>query len=266
MSLANAHGVVVVSIDLELDLLERSDWLRQRALAEITPLLSELCDTHQISATWAVADPAISAATDVIRGITVPQEIALLGDASWIGPAAGPARFARELSRRVHHAREAGVAISSLLLRGAEVGANGEANAEANWDLLAGHGLNAIRSDLRGVSTGEPKVAHFGIREFPVNGLLPASGRWWNRYRARRTIRHSIEETARLGGLFHLAIDTPAMFAAGDRAVSTVQQTFRQIQKLSSQGRLTVETLSTATNRLGRTHSVPPAASILRAA
>ena len=259
MSLANAHGVVVVSIDLELDLLERSDWVRQRALAEIAPLLVGLCETHRIPATWAVADPAISAATDVIRGTTGPREIALLGDASWIGPAAGPVRFARELSRRVLHAREAGVEISSLLLRGAAL--------ELDWELLASHGLTAVRPDLRGVSAAsEPKVAHFGLREFPANGLLPVTGRWWTRFRTRRCIRTAIEETARLGGLFHLAIDTSALIAAGEHSLRSVAQTFRQMQKLSSQGRLTIETLSTAARRLGRTHSVPPAASILRAA
>ena len=74
---------VVFSIDLELEI-ERQSWDRQDRLAEIGSELLRLLDRHQIPATWGVADPSLSAATESILASSTPHEVAVLGDRSFL--------------------------------------------------------------------------------------------------------------------------------------------------------------------------------------
>ena len=128
MSVVLAKAALSISIDLELDPQRRLvDQLR--GLEDVTGRLAQLFSKYQVPATWAVADPAVSAATDRLVAANLAHEIAILGDRTWVGREAGRTRFAKELSRRVMRGRGAGLNVSSLLLRDVEL--------EDNLDLLA---------------------------------------------------------------------------------------------------------------------------------
>src|SRR5262245_37156677 len=92
-------GTLAISINLELEIGEQAR-MGGQGLEAVTLKLVELFDRYQIPATWGVADPAVSAATEVIAGASADHEIALLGESTWVGSTAGRTRFARELERR----------------------------------------------------------------------------------------------------------------------------------------------------------------------
>src|SRR5262245_23352777 len=109
-------GKVVVSIDLELDL-HHHDGRFDRRLDELRSRLIEITRSAGIPATWAVADPMLSAATEQILAADSRHEIAVLGDQAWLGPGCGRARLARELARRISAPRKNGLPVSTLALR-----------------------------------------------------------------------------------------------------------------------------------------------------
>src|SRR5262245_42401944 len=103
------HSAKVI-ITIELDPVVDSRSMQQhRRLADVTRRLVECFDSNRLPATWAVNDPAHSAATSLLIRSAVAHDLAILGDANWIGPTAGRTRFARELSRRLSQARAAGL-------------------------------------------------------------------------------------------------------------------------------------------------------------
>jgi hypothetical protein len=114
MQAAPLGGRLLLSIDLELDFPQRGRADLNRLDAATSALLA-LCERCQLAATWAVADPAYSAATDLIRAASPRNEVAVLGDQSWVGPGAGRQRFSRELARRFDSARAAGIDATTLV-------------------------------------------------------------------------------------------------------------------------------------------------------
>src|SRR5262245_3172406 len=99
---------VIFTIELELALHQQTTQ-NAALLEDYTDLLLKLSTAYEMPFTWAVSDPAFSAAKEAIMQSTLPQEIALLGDATWVGATAGRARFRRELSRRVSAAESQGI-------------------------------------------------------------------------------------------------------------------------------------------------------------
>src|SRR3954463_15433317 len=88
---------------------------RHQELAGVTRRLISLADAERPPITWAVSDPAPSAATSLLLQSAVEHEMALLGNVSWVGATAGRTRFARELVRRIMQARAAGLDVTSLV-------------------------------------------------------------------------------------------------------------------------------------------------------
>src|SRR2546423_13638418 len=124
-------GMLVLSIDLELEP-DRHDRQVERQLDLVRSELIALTEAAAIPATWAVADPMLSAATESILAAQCGHEIAVLGDQAWLGPGCGHDRLARELTRRFTIPRKAGIPVSTLALRNVEhVG---------DLDLLLKHG------------------------------------------------------------------------------------------------------------------------------
>ena len=101
MSFVLPAGVLAISIDLELDPLRRiAD--QQHGLEAATDRLITLLDTYRVPATWAVADPAVSAATDRLTASGSSHEIAVLGSlrisaAGTNSPSAAMQRFRQDL-------------------------------------------------------------------------------------------------------------------------------------------------------------------------
>src|SRR5688500_12177459 len=113
MSSGVRGGTLVLSIDLELDL-GHHDRLLTRRLEDVRSQLVTITRTHAMPATWAVADPMLSVASESILSAGCGHELAVLGDQAWLGPGCGRARLARELARRFSAPRKAGIAVSTL--------------------------------------------------------------------------------------------------------------------------------------------------------
>src|SRR5687767_5760915 len=99
MSGVSRVGTLILSVDLELDWGHQEGYQHER-LDEVRRRLVELMRVHALPATWAVADPALSVATESILAANSQHEIAVLGDQAWLGTGWGRIRLGRELARR----------------------------------------------------------------------------------------------------------------------------------------------------------------------
>jgi hypothetical protein len=232
----------------------------EQELAKITRRLIDLMDGQSLPATWAVCDPAYSAATPLILRSSVDHELAILGDANWLGPTAGRTRFARELARRVSQARNAGIAVTTLVPRAASV--------ERHIDLVVKQQISAISGVESSANAGYrslvPRALHYGVWELPVARSLPTHHRWplFNGWVTWRQIRRAAIEAAD----YHLVIDAPRLLADGGRGVQPVARLLRRVAELRNRGFLRVETLGKAAQRLSNVPTLLPQCSILRRA
>jgi hypothetical protein len=253
-------AALAVTVDLELDLDQqaRTDGHRLEAVAG---RLVELCDEYRIPATWGVADPALSAATDSIVTRHLPHEIAVLGDPAWVGIGAGRTRFARELSRRVEGARTSGLPVSTLMLRNVEL--------TENFDLLAKHQISAVRSAVgrRGPTRiVQPQTLRFGVLLVTPSIELPGRSRWFpgggGRFSACRAIRQSIGGAS----VAQLVIDGPRLAEVGEAGLKVVQGVLRFAAEQRERGALSIDTLGSLAAKLTQPREASPARSILRSA
>lgn len=127
-------GLISISIDLELD--PQYPHRLEPCLDAVRQELIDLFACLGIPATWAVADPLYSAATESILRAGKEQEIAVLGEEAWLGPGCGRLRLARELARRFAAARQAGIPATTLAIR--------NVSRMPEPDLLREHGVQAI--------------------------------------------------------------------------------------------------------------------------
>ena len=236
---------------------------REKELAKLTQRLIELADAQSLPVTWAVSDPAYSAAAPAILRSAVNHELAILGDASWLGPMAGRTRFARELARRVSHARDAGIPVTTLVPRVAPV--------ERHIDLVVKQRIVAVSGFKQAYSAAKgrrsrltPRALHYGVWELPVSGGVPTGKHWlfpsgWFTW---RQIRRAAIDSA----TYHLAIDGPSLLDEGEHGVHTVARLVRRVALLRMRGLLCVETLGEAAARLADVPTVSPQQSILRRA
>lgn len=233
---------------------------RHKELARAASGLIDLMDAHRLPATWAVSDPAHSAATSQILRSPIAHELAILGDANWLGPAAGRTRFARELSRRVAQARGAGLHVSSLVPRAASV--ERHIDLVVKQQLTAIAGIEAQQHTSRQTTT--PRPLHYGVWELPIGGKMPAKLHWilssgWLTW---RQIRRAAKDSA----AFHLIIDAPAICDEGQRAQQSIELLVRRIANLRDRGLIHVETMRAASERLSDVPPIKPQQSILRRA
>jgi hypothetical protein len=221
--------------------------------------LIALADSHRLPVTWAVSDPAHSAATPLILRSAVDHELAILGDTYWLGPTAGRTRFARELARRMLQAQTAEIEVTSLVPRVATV--------ERHIDLVVKQRITAIAGMTPILTTRQttaPRALHYGVWELPITGSLPVPARWFSHggWSTWRRIRRAARDAA----TFHLVIDAPAMAEDGRRAEKTVAWLLRRVAELRDRGLVQVETLRAASRRLAAVPAASPQHSILRRA
>jgi hypothetical protein len=249
------HFLLTIELDPAAD---GRNFARHQESASATRRLIAILDTHRVAGTWAVSDPAHSAATSLVLRSAEVHEIAILGDAHWVGATAGRTRFARELARRVAQARAAGLEVTTLVPRVESV--------VHHIDLVVKQGITAIAAPA-GAPTAPaecPRALHYGVWELPIAAKLPTQARWfqaptWSLWRC-------IKRAAREAATFHLRVDAPALADAGETAERNFAWLIRRVATLRDRGLVKIETMATTAARLSAVPAVSPQRSILRPA
>ncbi|MCI0361715.1 MAG: hypothetical protein L0211_24790 [Planctomycetaceae bacterium] len=252
-------GLVVISIDLELDI-EQRDQFGEQQLDEARSRLIAMTARHGVPATWAVADPLHSAASDQVLAAGVGHELAVLGDRTWIGYGAGRTRLDRELARRFDGPRQVGIPVTTLALRNVE--------QVLDLDLLLGHGITAVRHPAVDSASLARKLApppiRFGIWQAPAAWSIPPRAGWWisSGWRIRRETQRAIAR----GSQLHLAIDAPRLIAACADGLAAIERTLAYVSAQRALGRVTVATLGQLARQSLKGRSAVPTRSVLRSA
>jgi hypothetical protein len=261
MSTGLTHGTLTVSVDLEHNHVDVG-LAEQRALEGMANQLMELFARHEMPVTWAVADPALSAARARIDVSRRGHELALLGDVTWVGREAGRSRFARELARRVDRARGEGLPVRTLALR--------TPLSVDHCDLAIKEGIIAARQPLaeseRPARPLHPQTLRFGLWGFPISIALPGASRWLPGGGGTRAARYEIDKAITQRGTVHLAIDAPHLAERGDSALRIVERVLEHATRRRQHGLLQLTTIGAIAGRLGHEHQGQPSRSILRPA
>jgi hypothetical protein len=251
-------SLFTLSIDLELDLHQQTDSFSRR-LDDVRTTLLRVLDQHQIPATWAVADPAISAATEPIRASRLGHEMAVLADQTWFGAGSGRLRLRRELSRRFERARRAGIEVSTLVLRNVD--------EASDIDLLVEQGITAVRGpavDRESGATGTRSIPRADIWHLASPWQIPMQSSWW--MPANWSIKRRIRQALRKQTAVHLAVDTPSLVEADSSMLEGLEELFRWIGGLAKAGQLELTTLGALGKQFVEQHLSTPSRSILRPA
>jgi hypothetical protein len=258
MSARPASGVLTISIDWSSDA-AGPDLATERALGQLGDKLGALFGALELPATWAVADPAASSVERIMSSPT-GHEIAVLGDASWMGRDVPPSRFGRELARRIEGGRAAGHAVSTLVV-------NSPALDHAG--LAARHGITAVRhapTDKAAVVRGlRSRALQFGLWSFPVTITLPGVSRWWPSGGGGRSARAAIDQTTVQAGLAQLVIDAPRVLSK-TASLRVLESVLRHVTRHRDQGRIEVLTIAAMAARLSGQRQGQPSRSILHSA
>lgn len=250
-------GRVMFSIELELAI-DRASLVRQQRMDHLAADLLAYLDEHHVPATWAVADPAHSAASTAILGSGGNHEIAVLADRSWTGPGAGRLRVDRELSRRFEGARRQGMAATTLVLK--------DVMEPLDPGLLLAHGIQAIsyRSEERGKRAFAPASLRFGVWHAPAAWRLPRAPCWWSpvRSQARRLLREAIAQNRTL----HVGIDADALVDDAQSGLRQVRAVIQEAARLQTLGRIQFSTLASRAAVELAARAVAPARSLLKPA
>jgi hypothetical protein len=265
MSCVLPSAVFSVSVDLELDPM-RSSREQPKSLETTTRRLLKLLDQYHLPATWAVADPAVSAATETLLASETGHEVAVLGEPTWVGSEAGRMRFGRELARRVAHGRAAGLNISTLALRGTEL--------TDHLDLLVKHGISVLRGEYREMSTRwfsqpvcqAPAALRFGLWDIPASYRLPGDSRWKLGGGGRRRGRKGIDAAIADRSVFHLQVDALEFTERGHMAEHALECVLKHAALRKRENAIEFETLSGVARKLAGERTSVPARSILHAA
>ncbi len=229
-----AAGGAVFSVELELAI-DRPAIDRQQRLDRLAGELIRLFELNQLPATWAVADPVRSAATYAIGASSRRHEFAVLGESSWLGRGAGRLRIERELARRVGGARQAGIEVSTLVLRNVA--------EPLDLDLLLDQQISAISYSAGEVlpSSQRSVEPHYGVWQAPIAWRLPLAPCWWQPapWQAARRLRQAI----RLSRIEHVAIDGDALVDQGECGLAQIAGVLSLAARLQTEGKLPVYTL-----------------------
>ncbi|MBW3595970.1 MAG: hypothetical protein KY475_01695 [Planctomycetes bacterium] len=243
-------GVATVSVDVNFDGPAGRD-------ATVTRLL-ELLDRYAVPATWALPAPGKCTIAPRVLESGASHEIAILGDARWVGQTAGRGRFALELARRASEARDAGFTVRGLAVTGAQV-------PRDHYDLLVKHGISAVRQPRsvpgRRLRHLQPQSLRHGVMEIPPSAVVPESRRWLSRGAGRV----AIVRAAAAAEVAHLVVDA-ARCATDDPRLRAVESALRDICRRCGDGTLRVATLDDLAEEATAAAPAVRARSILRAA
>ena len=257
MSTRPLPAALSISVDLEPDHVGASV-TQQRALDEVSLSLVELFARHRLPATWSVADPAVSAIRGRLESPGVGHELAILGDARWVGSAAGRSRFGRELVRRVTHARSEGLDVTCLALR--------EELPLEHADLAIKEGILAIRQPLIASAPRSVQKVRFGLWGFTAQASLPGASRWLPGGGGLRGAKLAIDRAIADRAQAHLAIDAAKLAERGS-GLRIVERVLAHAARRRDANLIQVLTLGAIARRLaGDNVAQQPSRSILRPA
>jgi hypothetical protein len=246
-----------INITVQLDsTAEHRSVERHQELAGVARQLIDTMNAEHLPVTWAVSDPAHSAATSTIIKSSVEHELAILGGSNWVGPTAGRTRFARELVRRVTQARCAGLSVTTFVPAVASVDGQIDLVVKQQITALAGVVGSAVHV------TNEPRALHYQVWEVPVTAKLPLPSAWFGS--GKRALLRRIEQTASEAGTFHLLIDAAELAANSRRDDATITWIMNRLATLRNRGLVQIETLRATTARLSDVPAISPQRSILR--
>jgi hypothetical protein len=245
MSQTTGSGIFGLSVDLQ-------EGLASSLQAELSQLLKMLKQL-QIPATFSTPSPGCEGLIQVLRAESLRHELAILADATWVGPHVGRTHFARELARRIEVAASHRALLRTIAVRDAEL--------TTNLDLLVKHRISVVRSPLH---TGfQPQSLRFGIWQAPVSYTL-LSKRRWQLGGTEWAVNRALSRSARSQSLVHLVVELetlkdPAEMASLGRILTTVQ-------RRRNKGLVTAVTMQGLVARLSRQRQAISARSVLRVA
>jgi hypothetical protein len=250
-------GAATISVDLNFHSAGRGN--RSRDESAVLTRLIELFDLYETPATWAVPQPGACEAVELILAAQTPHEIALLGDVAWVGAHAGRTRFALEAARRLAAARDAGLAIRTL------VSPHGRIPRE-HFDLLVRYNVIVVRQSPSagpGVSEIQPQPLRHGIWQVPPAASLPQPGPWFGKsaWTARRAVRLAMVT----GGVVHVTLDAGKL-PLEDRRLQAVENLLRCVARGCGCGAIRSATLGRLAEEWSQRRPAVGARSILRAA
>jgi len=259
MTSGELTGTLLLSIHLELEL-EDQDRQDEQRLDEMRTRLLGITQAAEIPATWAVADPTLSAATESVLAAGIGHELAVLGDEAWLGPGCGRARLSRELVRRFSAPRKAGIPVNTLVLR--------KLSQVSDLDLLIQHGVKAISgpatADLASLHKTQTPPLRFGIWQPPAALRLPVAGKWWSP--ASWLLRQEIKRTIRKRSTLHLCIDVPRLIATDAESLDSIGAILRFAAAKRDAGQLQIATVGQLATQALHARAGIPTRSILRPA
>jgi hypothetical protein len=250
-------GTLILSVDLEADV-ESQKGHQERQLDEVRRQLLALAGDTRMPATWAVADPMLSAAREGLQSAGCGHEIAVLGDRVWLGKGCGRERLSRELARRFSAARKAGIPVSTLVLRNVD--------ELSEVDLLLHHGVTAVC----GIAADEPAAngsaspLRYGLWQPPVGWRLPLAKNWWSS--AAWMVRRRIQRAIRKRTLLHLRLDAARFIAAPSAAFEWLGSLLRYAVAKREAGHLAIKTIGDLAAQSLQARAAQPSRSILRPA
>lgn len=259
MTSGDLTGTLILSIHLELDL-EDQDRRDEQRLDEIRGQLVMLTREADIPATWAVADPMLSAASESILAAGTGHELAVLGDEAWLGPGCGRTRLSRELVRRFSTPRKSGIPVNTLVLR--------NVSEVSDLDLLIQHGVKAISgpatTDLSNFDKTPQQPIRFGIWQPPTALRLPLDSKWWSptTWLVRREIKRAIKKRSTL----HLCIDAPRLISNDTQSLASLRSILGYAAARRTAGQLQIATVGQLAAQALRARAGVPTRSILRPA
>lgn len=245
MSHSKGSGIFGLSIDLR----EGSARSLQAELSQLLKTLKRL----QIPATFSTPSPGSDGLIEMLRAESLRHELAVLADATWVGPGVGRTHFARELARRVEAATARRASLRTIVVSDAEL--------TTNLDLLVKHRISVVRSPQH---TGfQAQSLRFGIWQAPISFTLSSTGRWqfggpdW-------AINRALSRASRSHGLVHLVVELETL--QNHATLVSLERILTTVQRRRNKGLVTAVTMQGLVARLAPQRQAASAKSVLRVA
>lgn len=241
----NERGLFALSVDVR----DEQDGRTQSHASQLLKSLHQ----HRIPATWALPAPGTSPIATQLVTDTLPHEVAILGDDTWVGQPVGRTTFARELAQRVKSANAAGLQVRTLAILDTEL--------EENLDLLVKHRISLVRS--ASTSGFQAQSLRFGVWRVPVSFTLPSANRWtfggqeW-------AIGRALTKASKAGDIVHLVVDLKRL--ANQSEAASVDRVLSVVRRRQSKGLVIPITLCQVADLLAPRRRMPVSRSVLRAA